>query len=149
MNHELRCYLRLRINIPNEILLLIEKYLWQRNLAPTNLTIYQFSRNVGPYSPRYFSFSQTPHGRAGLLYLHLNQYHGEGSHYPYRKSGKSSHFKAHYYGPDCIYNLHTRSFHCRTLPTIDKIERQFIIDNFLANEFNQTFEYIHLHTIQN
>lgn len=81
MNHELRCYLRLRVNIPNEILLLIEKYLWQLNFAFTNLIIK-------------ISFSQH-----GLLYLHLNQYKQF-----HRKSGNSTDSKLHYYGQECTYN---------------------------------------------
>ena len=77
MNHELRCYLRLRINIPNEILLLIEKYLWQLKLAPTNLKMFlMYERMPRPYQP-------------GLYYLHKTL------------------FKAiaiHSYGPNCQYN---------------------------------------------
>ena len=107
MNHELRCYLRLRFNIPNEIILLIEKHLWQRNLAPTNSAIFYFSQIFG--------------GGTGLLYLHLNQYKGQRIHSLYRKSGKSADSKPHYYGQNCFYNLYRR-----TLPA----------DTFLANEYH-------------
>jgi len=39
MNHKLKCYLRLRLNIPNYILLLIEQHLWKLNFAPNNLKL--------------------------------------------------------------------------------------------------------------
>jgi len=84
MNNELRCHLRLRVKIPNEILLLIEKYLWQLNIV--------WTQNIITWS-------------TGLAWLHLNKYRGR---YPYftfwRCSGKSENSKSHLYGPHCLYN---------------------------------------------
>lgn len=105
MNHELRCYLRLRVNIPTEILSLIEKYLWQLKLARTNLILFS--------------------SQSGLFYLHHDQYKlgskergGTNSMYFYRTTGKSIDSKPHYYGPDCMYNkpLGLGHNHPRTYP---------------------------------
>ena len=92
MNHELRCYLRLRLNIPNEILLLMEKYLWQLKLAPINLKI-SFM-----YRPLVSEIS------SGLSYLHLTSYQPNMYRRSSRRSGSSKCNKSHHYGPRCLYN---------------------------------------------
>jgi len=95
MNNELRLYLRLRVNIPHEIILLIEKYLWQLKLAPTNLTIYEFSECSGMLSNLNMSI--------GLFSLYVKKL---GKPFPTALDlmGYWGVDHPHKYGPKCSYN---------------------------------------------
>ena len=64
MNNELKCYLSFRVNIPNHILLLIERYLWQIKLSDSfeplnemkNMVLYSLARIADRKAGRPFQY---------------------------------------------------------------------------------------------